>query len=385
MRGDYVNMRNPFIFGQAVQGRNFANRITEIRELLTDLRERQRVFLISPRRYGKTSLILNVLSRLKREGFYVAYIDLYKAFSLKRFVELYAQAISSAAETKIEKAVRVIRDILPGLRPRIEIGTNGTPAISLDYVAPERDMLRVLDEVYEMPEKLALKRKKRFIIAFDEFQEVRNFNGEIIEKGMRASFQHHSNVSYLFAGSKTHILLNMVMNRSKAFYKMGKIMWLGKMPREEFGKFIMSQFERTGFSIKSKAIDRILDIAEDIPYNAQRLSHEIWSLCLNKRQVGLGDVERALVKILDESQAVFIPIWDRLTLHQRQALHAIANYGGRTLFSKKFVSEHHLGALSSLQTSLRLLTKREILDKENGNYIFTDVFFKEWIKRRMGS
>ena len=373
-------MKNPFIYGEIVTGKDFADRSGEMKELDRDLKDCEKIFLISPRRYGKTSLIINVLAKLKKNGIYPIYIDLYKATSLHKLLELYVREIA-AVETKIEKAIAFIKKILPGLRPKITINSEGDPLLGIEYAGRQRDILKFLDEIYDLPQKLAVKKKRNFVIAFDEFQEIRNFNGDSIEKSMRASFQQQRNVAYLFAGSKKHMLNDMVYNKSRAFYKIGKVINLGKIPREEFRAFLEVKFKNTGFVLEKGVVDKALDLTEDYPYNAQFLCHRLWDINLAKKKLRIDDVGIALGKILSEETPFYLSLWDNLTLFQRNVLQAIANFGGEKIFSKEFMAETGIASGSTLQTSITLLIKKEIIEKNNGIYQISDVFFKEWIKR----
>lgn len=374
-------MKNPFIYGEIVTGKDFADRTDEIKELARDLKDCEKIFLISPRRYGKTSLIINVFKKLKRNGVYPVYIDLYKATSLHKLLELYSREIALTVETKLERAIRFLKEVLPGLRPKVMINTEGNPSIGIDYVSNKQDLLRFLDEVYDLPQKLALKKKRNFVIAFDEFQEIGNFDGESIEKSMRASFQHQRNVGYLFAGSKRHMLNDMAYNKSRAFYKIGKVMNLKKIPRKEFCKFLECKFKDTGFALEEGVVDKVLELAEDYPYNAQFLCHKLWDVNLGEKKINTSDIITALEKILSEETPFYLSLWDSLTLNQRNVLRAIANFGGEKIFSQGFIATTGIGPGSTLQTSISLLIKKEIIEKNNGVYEITDVFFKEWIKR----
>ena len=374
-------MKNPFVYGEIVADKDFADRTDEIKELIRDLKDCEKIFLISPRRYGKTSLVVNVLTKLRENGVYPVYIDLYKATSLHKLLELYAREIALTVETKLEKAIRLIKEIMPGLRPKITINAEGNASIGIDYVVSEREVLKFLDEIYDLPQKLALKKKKNFVIAFDEFQEIRNFDGESIEKSMRASFQHQRNVGYLFAGSKKHLLNDMVYNENRAFYKIGKVVNLNKIPREEFQRFLEEKFKKTGFILKRGVVDKVLDLVEDYPYNAQFLCHKLWDMNLDKKRINTLDIEAALKKILSEETPFYLSLWDSLTLHQRNVLQAIANFGGEKIFSHEFIAASGIRPGSTLQTSVTLLIKKGIIEKSNGTYDITDVFFKEWIKK----
>jgi AAA+ ATPase superfamily predicted ATPase len=374
-------MKNPFVYGGIVTGEDFADRTDEIKELLRDLKDCEKIFLISPRRYGKTSLIVNVLAKLREKGVYPIYIDLYKATSLHKLLEIYTREIALTVETKLERAIRFIKEVLPALRPKVTINGEGNATIGIDYVISKPEVLKFLDQVYDLPQKLALKKKRDFVITFNEFQEIRNFNGESIEKSMRASFQHQRNVGYLFAGSKKHLLNDMVYNKNRAFYKIGKVMNLNKIPREEFRKFLEEKFKDTGFILEKGVVDKVLGLVEEYPYNTQFLCHKLWDMNLDKKKINILDVETGLRKILSEETPFYLSLWDSLTLHQRNSLQAIANFGGEKIFSHQFVATSGIRPSSTLQTSVALLIKKGIIDKNNGIYEIADVFFKEWIKK----
>jgi len=376
-------VKNPFIYGEVVTGKDFVNRKEEIGSLIRDLKDGQRIFLVSPRRYGKTSLIINVLKELQKEGLYTAYIDLFKVSSFKALLELYAREISKASESKIDAFTRFVREFFPNLRPRIIISPEGSPSVEIDYDPKEKRIPSLLGEVYDAPQKIVLKKKHNFVVVFDEFQEITNLDSERIEKLMRAHFQHHDKVAYLFAGSRRRLIYDMISDKRRAFYGMGKLMKLDKLPREEFGGFLRSKFTGTGFSVEDGVIDEILDITENYPYNAQFLCHELWDNCRDKRRISMEEIHPVLNKILEDQSMAYITIWESLTMNQRRLLIGIASSSGRDIFSKNFIKENDLGAVSSVQTSASLLMKKEIIDKEDGEYYINDVFFKEWIKREM--
>ena len=200
---------------------------------------------------------------------------------------------------------------------------------------------------------------------------------------MRASFQHQNKVGYLFAGSKKHILYDMVSNPEKAFYKMRKIINLDKIPRIDFRVFLQNKFEKTEFKIQEGVIEKVLDIVEDYPYNAQFLCHKLWDNFTDVKKIEIDDIEPTLNLVLSENTPFYLTTWEGLSMHQRRLLQSIANMGSNHIFSQDFIFSGNLGTSSTVQTSLRLLVKKQILDKENNNYFFTDVFFKEWIKRKI--
>jgi AAA+ ATPase superfamily predicted ATPase len=182
---------NPFYYGEVVTGENFTNRVDEIERLTNELCGGHNVFLISPRRYGKTSLIINTLEQIRNKGLFVFYMDLYKVASIRELLEAYAKGIVRSCRPKVEKISDFIKDLFPKIRPKIILGDDGLPSIEVDIKLKEKDLMDSLAEILDVPQKIADKRKNNFVVVFDEFQEIVNLDGERLEKLMRASFQHH--------------------------------------------------------------------------------------------------------------------------------------------------------------------------------------------------
>ena len=377
-------MDNPFRFGAVVTGSDFADRRREATELERELREGQHVFLLSPRRYGKTSLILTLLDRLRSQGLLVAYVDLFRTTTAVQLLELMAQTILRAAEARPEKLLRLAMELLGRLRPQVGTDSAGRPTLSLDIGSSPRSGLALQEEVLSLPDRLATKRRRRLILALDEFQEMQRFPGSSLEKAMRSHFQQHRHVSYLFAGSRQSALQDMVTRERSPFYKFGRFMHLGPIPSNEFSPFLAARFRRGRLRASAEVLDAILAAADDVPYNVQRLCHQLWALCAGRAdRITEADIGKAMLMIVNQEAPYFSAAWDQLSLHQRQVLQAIARSGGRNVFASEFLAVHRLGSHSSVQTSLRQLLKEQVLVKVDGEHRIADPFFREWIGTRL--
>lgn len=335
----------------------------------------------SPRRYGKTSLILKVLSALEKKGALAVYVDLFPVTSKNKFADIYAAALAQGTETKLEAMIRVIKELV-GITPKIRLKPEGLPNIEVELGLKRKDVDRVLDELYDAPQRIAKKRGTRVVVVFDEFQEIRNLDGEQIERSMRAKIQHHDKVAYVFMGSRRHLLREIFGSEARAFYKQAKEYPLRKIPPGEFGEFITEKFTATKFKIDEASVIKILSITDGHPYYTQQLCHELWNLCLPKQGVRPGDVDAAVGHVLLANSGEYIGIWESLTGAQRAVLSAVASDGER-LYSGEFIESFDLTSPQHVQKALKALDAKELVEKTE-KWDVTDVFFKEWLKRLGG-
>ena len=379
-------MDNPFVYGEVVPGEAFVDRETELDRLVADLGNGQKVFLISPRRYGKSSLIHQALDSLKRRGALAIDLTVSSYSSYLAFLEGYARAIASV-ESKWDRAKAWLTEAIASTRPEIRYepkdSGRGRFSVASPQVTTARDINRLANEVFALPGKLAAERKRTVVVALDEFQAIDSFNGGSVEHALRAAAQHQRQVGYVFAGSEPSLMEKMIGPR-RPFYKAGPVMRLQKISPTIFSDFIDRRFTKSGIKPEPGVADAILDLAGNLPYDVQRLAHETWDdvRARGGRKVTLEDLHGALARLLSEQETIFEALWQRLTLHQRATLRAVVLQGGREIHSAEARARHRLGGASSIQTSLGALTKQDVLLKEGPRYVVADSLLREWIARR---
>ena len=379
-------MTNPFVYGEIVQVTSFVDREVELDRLGRDLWAGQKIFLISPRRYGKSSLVRQALRGAARSGALTVDIQVSSYSSYVSFLEGYARALASA-ETKLDRARSWLREMLSGVRPEVRIKADEAGrsqlAVAFPAVRTDRDISHLAQEVFALPGKITEARKRRMAISLDEFQGIAAFNGGSVEHALRAAVQQQRQVGYVFSGSEP-TLMERMLGRSRPFYKAGPVMRLQKIPADRFAKFIESKFKTTGFKPEPGLGSAIVDLAGNLPYDVQRLAHEVWDdvKAAGGRSASLEDLHETLKRLLGEHETLFEGTWQRLTLSQRAALRAAVLEDGRELLSADVRTRHRLSGTSTVQASLGALLREDILTKEDGRYTVVDSLFREWIARR---
>jgi uncharacterized protein len=210
-------MANPFVYGEVVPASAFVDRETELDRLTGDLRAGQKIFLISPRRYGKSSLVRQALAAAARGGALTAEITVSSFSSYVGFLEGYAQALVSV-ETRLERATAWLREMIRGIRAevRLEPDTTGKRQLTVGFpsIRTDRDVSRLAQEVFALPGRIAEARRRHMAIALDEFQAIGAFNGGSVEHALRAAVQIQRQVGYVFSGSEP-TLMERMLGRSR--------------------------------------------------------------------------------------------------------------------------------------------------------------------------
>lgn len=365
-------MKNPFRYGIIVDEPFFINREDEQKDITQWLTTKQSIVLYSPRRYGKSSLIIKLLNQLKKSGYHTVYIDFFKVHSKTKFVEILYQEILNTLHPW-EKTIKQINQFVKKIKPVISFGDDGNPLISLQ----SSDSMSDISEVFDLPQKLA--KDKPWIVVFDEFQDVAKLNGDSFEKELRAALIHHDNVAYVFMGSQSSILQNMFTHPNKAFYQFAKMMELKKINKDVMVKYVSDHFNSTDFNINKDDAKNIVDIADNIPHYVQYLASAVWETAIESRRVNSNTIQTAVAKILNNQLDYFSSMYHRLTSQQQKVLLALSTESKR-IFTENYKKKHNLSTVSTTQRIVERLIHLGIIEKESGSYQFQDPFFKAWLK-----
>lgn len=365
---------NPFRYGTVVDEPFFINRVKELAEVKESLLSGQNLIIYSPRRYGKTSLIKKILKTLSNEGHPCIFIDFFRIHSKEKFIEEYTREVFKnypSWEKTLKKAVTILKTV----HPVVTLNENGLPEFSLKYSRSQ--IPQAIEEIINLPEKLA--GRKRWIVVLDEFQEIERLEGERFEKELRASYQLHQNISYVFMGSRKHLLTNIFTRKNRAFYNFGRLYKLDRIPGAEITAHLKTCFESSGIKTDPEVLDKLLELAGNIPFYVQMLASVLWDLTAGKHEeLTNALLDEAIKTALWHQTDYYMALLQNLTAYQQKVLHAVAieNSG---LFTKEYAERFFLSANSSTQRALTTLMDKDILNKHENSYYFEDPLFRIWI------
>ncbi|MBI4492205.1 MAG: ATP-binding protein [Chloroflexi bacterium] len=376
-------MENPFRYGEVATGVYFTDRSVELAELQADIRTGQNVVIISPRRFGKTSLVFQALELLKQEHVLVAYIDLFRTPTKDRFADHLADTIYSGLVAPFERVWQRAVDVFQKLpiRPKVTVNPDGTPSFEFAAGERSRDIERTIEGLLALPGQIASERKRRVALVLDEFQEVVAIDPHLPAL-MRAVFQFQGEVAHVFLGSKRHLMQRVFTDENEPMYKLAKPFPLREISAEDFAPFIRERFAATGQRIAEEAVRRVLATTDGHPHDTQELCYFTWSLAQAEGAEATPEVvDRALARVIEAEDARYTTVWEGLSPHQRLVLAALV-VGAEAVYSEAYRRRHRLGAASAVQRSLERLVERELVEfSPRTGYRVPDVFLRAWIAR----
>jgi hypothetical protein len=377
-------MINPFKYGGIVGKDAFCNRKKELADLYRVMENGDRLFLYSERRLGKTSLVKLALSRLPKQRYLGAYIDLWPTDGEASFAVAVAKAITEGLAGTADKMLAAGKRFFGGLAPTITTDSEGNPQISFS-LRRSSPSVPELPDVLRAAGEIAKRRKRRIVLVFDEFQRILEYGSDFAERTLRSAVQKQENVCFIFLGSRKHLIQKMFLDKNRPLYRAGGHYPLGPIETRAWQPFIRSRFAKTGKAIAGNLIRELCEKTGGHPSYTQHLCHAVWELCEPGSEVSEQAVEKAINLLLERESYAYTALWESFAVNQRRFLTGLAHESrGVEVFGTSFIREYNLSTPSSAQRAVDNLLERDIIDREERAYFIVDRFFQLWIRRSTG-
>ncbi len=372
--------KNPFILEPFRSKEYFCDRERETEELIHNITNGRNTTLISPRRLGKTGLIFRVFEEIDQRHlpFETIYADISDTLSLREFIKVLSDAV--VAKLKKPQRISAFFQSLKSVRPVLELDPmTGSPQLSFTF-ANTNQMQDTLTDVLTYLESYP----KMIVVAIDEFQQIREYEGINMEAILRKHIQNLHNVRFIFCGSKKHTMTDMFTNAKKPFYESTSFCYLAKLQVNVYASFIRKHFELAGKSIDDESLDYILKWTRIHTYYTQRLCNEVFSLSSDK--VNSAVVMTAIQAILNSERERFLEIRQLITRSQWKMLGAIAKEGSVSqITSSGFLSKYGISSGPAALRNIQALTDKELVlvtnDESGTSYSVYNVFLSRYLEK----
>ncbi|MEA4841475.1 MAG: ATP-binding protein [Bacteroidales bacterium] len=368
----------PFIFGVATSGDNFTDREKETVRLLSNFTHGVNTVIVSPRRWGKTSLVKKVCKLAESEKLKIVYLDIFSCRTDKNFYDAFASAVLKQTSSKFEELMEDAKLFLSRISPKFIIGSDPMTdfSMSLELSTKSNDM----DEILQLPEKIAQKKGFSIVICIDEFQQIADFkDSKSFQKRLRSVWQLQQSVSYCLFGSKKHLMNELFEKKSLPFYKFGDAMYLPKISTTNWITYICERFESTGKHISNELAERVCLTVDNHSSYVQQLAWLLWVNTKDKTtDQNFADAYRDLI---DQNTPLFEKQTENLSAYQMNFMRALVD-GVRSEFTtQEILQKYQLGSSANVSIIKRALIKKELIETENRQIYLADPVMKLWFKQ----
>lgn len=370
---------NPFMLKPYGSREQFCGRENEIETLIDQLMNGSDVTLFSPRRMGKTGLIMRTFEEIRSRypDILTFYVDIFSTRTIEDFNNRLMESV--VASIKKESVVKKFFRFMSNLRPTFSVDPiTSEPQVSLSY-RDEQEKTMTTGMIFDFLKSL----DREMVIAIDEFQQIREYTGVEMEAVLRSHIQHLDKMHFVFCGSRKHMMVEMFTDARRPFYESTSFLSLRKIPNEEYAAFIRWHFERCGRHISDEAVDMVLDWTCRHTFYTQKLCHTIFNI---KREYhDRNDVIFAINRIFDEYEDRFYELRNLVTPSQWNFLKAVAKAGGTDHpMAKDFLMKYNIGTPANAKRCLTSLLEKELLlatpHKDGTTYTVYNIFLSRWFE-----
>ena len=338
-------MKAPFQYGTLATKENFVDRVVDRAQLKNFLSSHINVMLVSPRRWGKSSLVKVAMEELQEEDkdVRVCYINAFSIGSEAEFYKTFASQVTACADAQ--------------------------------FVPKEQDKVDLL----QLPEILAEALDVKIIVCISEFQQLANLpEYKDMEGKMRSVWQQQERVTYCLYGSKRHMMLDIFNNSNSPFYRFGQLLFLNKISKEKWKLFIVETFEKSGKHISDEFTGRICDTTECHSWYLQQCCYFVWNA--TAVEVTEESFNYGLKQMINTNSPMFQGDTEMLAASQVEMLRAIRD-GVQQLSSAEARAKYHLGNPNTISKNKRILQNKDIVEMQDGRLVFLDPIYRLWFTK----
>lgn len=372
-------LKNPFVVGKYAGPAYFCDREKEKQQLYHHVENGRNVLLVSERRLGKSGLIEHCFANTPiQDEYYAFFIDIYALHNLRELVYQLAQEVFNRITPRQKNFALQFTSFLRSIKTSFSYDSmSGTPSISLSMGEISQPEV-TLDEIFSCLEHA----DKPCIVAIDEFQQITRFDEQNMEALLRTKIQHLKNVSFIFAGSQSHLLSQLFNTPSRPFYNSVVFMQLNPIPEEAYRIFVRQQFGAYGKRVTDGLTARVYSYFKGITWYLQLFMNEVFAYTGNGETATEELFDEVLQHLVNVQQFTYEDMYSRFTEKQKSVLLALAREYPRpvTPTSKEFIRKYHLQTASMVQTALKALTEKGIVGEYGGSRQISDLLFAEWLK-----
>jgi uncharacterized protein len=369
-------MKSPFVYGKIASGDKFTDRENEAKKLSDNIVSHINTVLISPRRWGKSSLVARVAEALEKTNDEVrfCFIDLFNVRTEQEFYTQFAREVLRVSFSRWQERLESAKSLFKQIKPKFTVGADPNVDFSIGFDWEE--IRKTPQEILNLAETVSREKKIHIVVCIDEFQNVGFLENPVaFQKRLRAQWQHHEMATYVLYGSKRHMMAELFEHKAMPFYKFGEVFLLDKIREEQWISFITAAFKKSGKAISERLARQIAQKMENHPYFVQELAHTVW--INTRKECTEREFQASLESLLSQYAILFQREVESLTNPQINFLKALCDNVPQ-LSASETLYKYQLGTSGNVNRIKTALVSKEVIDITPNRIEFIDPLFKAW-------
>ena len=362
--------------GIPVSGNEFIGREDDINKVVELILMGQSIVLIAPRRFGKTSLVLEILSQLKKKKYYAGFIDVFSSPTIPSLSEqITAQVLkNNKLDNIFKKSARSALQLFKNANLKAVIEDF---EFILSFADSNQNEWKLLENSIDFIDEYSIKHNSQMIFAFDEFGDISKLDGNQIVKLFRSKIQKHKNTSYIFSGSYESVMNSMFVTKKSPFYRFARVINLGFIEPQKFAIYFKKKFKAFGIEKYEKISEQILQFSQGHPYYSQLALQE--TIIFFKLYEKIPTYNQLIESMLQSERNYLEKSWEEISSSKASVKVIIAIVDSK---NGVYASLKNSG-INVFRTLNQLKNKGVLIKNEKKNYQLSDPLFKEWIKKNV--
>ena len=371
-------MTNPFVTKGYAGPEYFCDRVKETEDLVKLLTNDNNMALISPRRLGKTDLIYHVFNQPEiKKHYYTFVIDVYATNSLGDFVDVFGKAILEELKPFGRKSWERFVSAMKSLQQQISFDINGNPVWGIG-LGNSSIPSTTLDEIFNYLRTA----DKPCLVAIDEFQQITQYADKNVEAALRTHIQRCPNATFLFSGSKRHMMSEIFLSPSRPFYQSVITMGLAPISEEVYIEFAKRLFQKGGKTLDEAVVHEVYTRFSGVTSCLQRVMNVLFLNTERNEQCTVEMVDRAVDYLLDLYSEHYEMLFRQMSERQRLVFSAMAKEGrAQNITGGAFIKKYQLWSASSVMSAAKALLDKDFITQDGDAYFVYDHFFALWLLR----
>jgi hypothetical protein len=338
------------------------------------------VIVLSPRRYGKTSLVQSALRRFRARGGRAGYADLIRATSEHEVAAEILTATVNGVLRRPRRAARSLEEVISRLRvtPSVTVTTEGHVTFAFEPAVARRAWQQILDDALDLLADAA--RHGPVALALDEFQQVAEI-GAGIGGAFKAAADRLANVSLVFAGSHQSVMERLTRTRGAPLYGMGEVLTLGIVPRAEIVEYLRRRARSAGKPLTKAGAELLFERAGGIPNDVQWLAHSAFEHASGDA-IDEQAIDTGLAAIVARQSSSFAERFEVLAPSQQRTLKALAESPVEHVYARSFLDRVGVANANAVRKALAALARAELVERGGGAWRLTNPFLRAWLRQR---